>query len=257
MALRPLSGKIIVVTRPKKQADGLVEKLRSAGADVIEAPLIRIAPPKSYGPLDGSLKRLESFDAVIFTSANAAEAFLKRSQKIGLGLPARPKRLFAIGPQTAQTLRRYGWAGARSPRTYRGEELAESLGRVKGWRILIPRAEIAREILPAALEKRGAKVILVDAYRTVADPIGLKVLKDFPLRTIDAVIFTSTSTATRFVEGLGKSRCRRLFKIAAAASIGPITSAALSALGIKAVVQARRATANSLFKELEAHFKKP
>ena len=256
MSLKPLSGKTIVITRPKNQAKDFAESLSSAGARVVIAPTIRISPPSSYARLDAALRHLKAYDALIFTSQNSVEQFFNRAKKVGLKKLPRPKKLFAIGPQTAASLRRHGWHAAKSPEIHRGEELAEALGDVRGLRLLIPRAKVAREELPKILRTKGACVEVVEAYRTLPDKKAAKRLRrEIARGIIDAVTFTSASTVREFVEQIGKPACRRLFKKVAAASIGPVTSSALKSYGINPSLQARKATLRSLIQELQRYFR--
>lgn len=254
MTRGPLFGKTIVVTRPKEQAGKLAAKIKAAGARAVLVPTIRIAPPSSYSSLDKALKILASYEVLVFTSRNAVDSFFGRARSLRLGRLKTPSELFAVGTQTAKALRRHGWKSARAPEIHRGEALARSLGEVKGKRILIPRAKAAREVLPRELRRRGAKVSVVEAYRTVPDKTGLLRLKKALKGRIDAVTFTSGSTVREFVAQAGSAACRGLFKTAAAASIGPITSAALKLYGISPAIQAKKATAESLLQGLKSYF---
>lgn len=234
----------MVVTRPRDQARPLIAALERAGARVVAAPTIRIAPPSSYKALDASLRGLASFDGVLFTSRNAVERFFKRAAALRVRLHA-PRLVFAVGTETAAALRARGWK-ARAPKVHRGEALARALGEVKGLKLLIPRAKAAREVLPAMLRARGARITVAEAYRTVADPAGARALRAADKRGISAVTFTSGSTVEQFFKLFGPARSRKLFARAAAVSIGPVTSAALRALGVKPAAQARKATSEEL-----------
>src|SRR5687768_9370640 len=116
MARGPLSGRTIVVTRPRAQAAGLAERLKRAGARVVAAPLIRDVEPLSYAAVDRALRALPSYDCVVFTSQTAARRFLDRARRLGLRL-SRPARLYAVGRETARALAESGWRAARSPRS--------------------------------------------------------------------------------------------------------------------------------------------
>jgi len=252
---KPLAGRTVVVTRPRRQAAGFVVGLKGAGATVIEAPMIRVAPPSSYAGLDAALRKIASFDATVFTSRNAVESFFDRAGALGIAPPPRPRRLFAVGPMTAAALRERGWRACKTPATFRGEALARALGVVRGQRFLLPRAKVAGEALAKILRRGGAKLTLVEAYRTLPERRGLAPLKKALANGVDAVTFTSGSAVREFCSQLGLPACRRLFKRAVAASIGPVTSAALKAQGLAPGVQARRATASSLLSALKRHFR--
>lgn len=250
-----LKGRTIVITRPQGQGDSLALKLRSDGAKVLLAPVIKIMPPRSYQALDKALHNLDNFDTVLFTSANGVRRFFARAMVLRLGLLPRPKALYAIGTETAAALRQAGWHSARTPAHFRGEALVGELGTVKGRKILIPRALVAREALPENLRRAGARVTCVEAYRTEPDVSSLRRIRRIIKDGIDAVTFTSESTVRHFFAGLGAKACRRLFSRAAAASIGPVTSAALRREGCRPALQASRSTADSLRSALLKHLR--
>ncbi len=247
MAPLSLEGRTIVVTRAQGQAEDLCLRLRRKGARVVEAPLIRFVDPPSFTRLDGALARLAAYDAIVFTSVNAVDRFFARARRLGLGRPAPPKKLFAVGPQTAQALRAAGW-----PTAVPGRRFSLACGQ----RALLPRALVAAADLPRWLRRHGATVLVAPAYQTVLDDAGARRLRRAcASRRIDAVTFTSGSTVDRFVAQLGAAAARRLLKRAAAGSIGPITSQALRAHGLGSIVQARLPTARSLCSALELHFR--
>lgn len=220
----------VVVTRPRAQAAQLVKMLRRCGSRVVLAPTIKIAPPPSYGPLDRAAKR--EYDCVVFTSVNGVERGFHRLKKM-------PKKLYAIGGKTASALRALGCRSVEVPETSVGEALAR---KVDGQRILIVRALKGREDLPRLLRKRGKVVHVAAAYRTVEDRSSAPRLRRLAdAGKIDAVGFTSPSTARSLAAQLGRARWRALFEKAEAASIGPVTTKALRALGVRRVRQARRA----------------
>lgn len=255
MPAKPLRGKTIAVTRPKDQADSLALRLRSAGARVLLTPTILIRPLSSCGRLDAALRRLGSYDTLIFTSANAVNCFFDRARRLRLGNLQKPKWLYAVGPQTIRELRLRGWRGARAPKNHRGEALAALLGDVRGRNILIPRARIAREILPWLLRKNGARVSVAPCYETVANKAGLKRLTEIPPQNIHAITFTSESTVEQLMAHWGPSKGRALLNRTVAASIGPITSAALKKYGVQTIVQAKKSTSSELYAALLLHFK--
>lgn len=113
--MKPLSGRVVLVTRPKSQSAPLVRSLQNAGARVLSTPLIRIAQPSSYKDLDTSLKQLQDYDAILFTSRNAVESFFKRAKKLKIKTQ-RPQKLYAIGPETRKALKERGWHHAKTPR---------------------------------------------------------------------------------------------------------------------------------------------
>src|SRR5581483_10260749 len=156
---------------------------------------IRLAPPASWARLDAAIRRLDRYDAVIFTSANAVERFFVRARRVLGSKPERPPRLFAIGPRTARALADRGWTGVGMPDRFEGDALARRIRARRGWRVLLPRAHRAREALPSALRRRGARVDVVDAYRTVAHRAGLaRIRRALAGGGVRYVTFTSSST---------------------------------------------------------------
>ena len=156
-----------------------------------------------------------------------------------------------------QRLNHFGWPAAILPESSRGEALAKAVRAPAGKRILLPRAQKAREELADILRRRGARVDVVEAYRTVADARSARrILKLAQAGAIDAVTFTSASTVEHFVSQLKLARCRKLFRRTAAASIGPVTSAALKARGIIPRVEASRASHESLLEALSSFFRR-
>jgi uroporphyrinogen-III synthase len=250
MARKPLAGRTVLVTRPEGPSGPLAAGLRALGARVLRAPVIRFAAPRSFARLDAALRRMAEYDAAVFASPRAVESVFARARALGLK-PAAPPRVFAVGPATARALRRRGWR-AVTARRRSAEGLAAAAGRVRG-RILLPRAEQGRAVLPRLLRARGARVDAVTAYRTVPDRRGARRLRRAAARA-DAVVFASGSAVESFLDGLGAAAGRRLFARAAAASIGPVTGAALARRGIKAAVQARRAGTAGLCAALARHF---
>ena len=242
-----LAGKTVLVTRPRSQAAELARMLSGRGARVIAAPAIRIANPTSWSRLDRALRQLQSYETLIFTSANSVARFFDRAEKILGRRPLRPRRLYAIGPQTAKALTHQGWRGIGVPDHYEGEALARRLGQVRGMRILIPRAKKARAVLPKLLRRRGAKVDVVEVYRTVGDEAGLKQIRQIVRQeSADIVTFTSSSTVEHFMKAVSRAGARRFFRRAIAASIGPVTSSTLRGCGVRGMVEAKTYTSAGL-----------
>ncbi|MBI5244514.1 MAG: uroporphyrinogen-III synthase [Elusimicrobia bacterium] len=249
--MRPLSGQTVLVTRPKNQGLELAERLRRLGAKVIRIPLIRTAPPPDWRPLDKALQELKSFYIIVFTSANGVEWFFRRAKLVLGETPSAPPRLYAIGPATAKALRCRGWRAAALSEAFEGEAVARRMSRVSGRRILIPRALAAREILPKLLRKAGARVLAVPAYQTVPDSAGRKLLRRVAAQgRADWVTFASASSVGAFFAALGAKKARRLLRKARAASIGPLTSAALRRRGVEPAAEAARFTAEGLAQAL-------
>ncbi len=243
---RPLSGRRIVVTRARTQASELSARLQALGAEVIEAPAIRIEPLDD-APLVAALDRLGTYRWVVFTSRNAVEIVWRALRARGRDARAfAGARLAAIGPGTAGALEERGLMVDVIPERYVAEGVVAALRDdpgVRGARILLPNAEGARDVLPAELRALGAVVDEVSVYRTVPDPAGAAVARAALERgEVDAITFTSGSTVRFFVAAVGLQAARR----ARLASIGPITSETARRAGLTVDAEAREATIPSL-----------
>lgn len=223
------------------------------GARVLAYPAIKIVPPRSYAALDKSLRNMDSYDWLIFTSANAVEHFMKRCRRLKISpRPFKNLKTCAIGPVTAAAMRRAGIPVSKISRDYVAESVLDALPSVRGIKILIPRAQEAREILPQELKKRGAAVDVVTAYRTVLDSNGAKAIKRLLAgQGVDCVTFTSSSTVNNFFRAAGRRP-----KGALAASIGPITTKTLLSHGWRPSIVAKKPTTAHLARAILNHFKK-
>jgi uroporphyrinogen III methyltransferase / synthase len=178
MALR---GKTVVITRAASQSAELRTGLEDLGARVIECPTIHIVPPASWKPVDDAIRRLNTYNWLLFTSANAVEQFMDR---MGSRRPAIP--IAVVGSSTGKRLGAWGLKPSLVPADFRAEGLLEAFAEnLVGTRILFPRAEVARELLPEELRRRGATVDVVTVYRTVKALVGnigscSRVLRRFP-----------------------------------------------------------------------------
>jgi uroporphyrinogen III methyltransferase/synthase len=261
-AMRPLEGRSVIVTRTRDQAAALAEPLETLGAEVVAFPVIEIAPPQDWAPVDEAARRIEDYDWVVFTSANAVAEFLNRASAVTGDDPvhvlAKPW-VAAVGKSTARTLELVGVQVDLVPEDAHAEGLAvafDELGAGPGWKVLIPRAEHAREVLPEALRTAGADVDVVTVYRTVAAEPDPAVVERLRGGGIDAVTFTSGSTVRHFVDRLtdaGLDPAAQMERLVVA-SIGPVTTSALEKRGFAADVEAAEATVESLAAALAAHF---
>src|ERR687893_511203 len=224
---RPLFGRRVVVTRARAQAGELSADLEKLGAEVHEFPTIEIGPPEDFGPLDAAIRDLDSFGLIAFTSVNGVEAFLKRLQHHGLDLRAFPRdaKVVAIGPATAERIERAGLRVDLIPEEYRAEALIEALRAhpLAGERVLIPRAKVAREVLPEKLREAGAEVLVPPAYETVPSAEGKEGLaRELGAGRIDCVTFTASSTVENFVGAFGSGEAARLLAGARGGVHGPV-----------------------------------
>ncbi|MHB1418631.1 MAG: uroporphyrinogen-III C-methyltransferase [Bacillota bacterium] len=255
---RPLFGKRVVITRAKGQAGLMMEKIEALGGEPWEFPAIGVEEPEDYGPMDRAIAEIENYNWVIFTSANGVEFFFRRMHHFNRDIRALHKaKLGAIGPRTREVLERYGLVVDFVPEEYVAEAVIEGLRSedMKGARVLLPRADIARPVLPEALRERGATVDDVNAYRTVKGRGDAAALREMLLDgTIHAVTFTSSSTARNFAELLPAGELLDLLRGVTVASIGPVTSKTVRGLGLPVDVEAEEYTVDGLIKALVAYF---
>jgi uroporphyrinogen-III synthase len=250
---KSLSGIRVLVGRARHQAGVLSSELRKRGAEVIEIPFIEIRKPRSFQPLDAALKNLDSYDWLILTSVNGVEAMWERLEKLKLRGASNAAlkgllRIAAIGPATKKAIERRGAKVDVVPKEYVAESVVRSLkNKVKGKRVLLVRAKVARDVIPRELRKAGAHVDVVEAYETVVPQSSrarLRASLKNPNKRPHVVTFTSSSTVRNFVELLGggqKARTNSLTEIHMA-SIGPVTSSTLREQDLSVDIVAREFT---------------
>ncbi len=229
----PLAGQTVVVTRARQQAGELSARLRALGAEVVELPVIE------FEPLEFPLPDWTACDWAIFTSANGVEFFFARLQ------PRPGPRLCAIGPATAEALRRRGLEPELVPEEFVAEGVLAALAEkgMAGRRVLLPRAAEARDVLPDGLRRLGAQVDVLPVYRTVA-PAGLeqKAQELFSVLRPQWVTLTSSSTVRHLLAAVP----RQLLAGVRLASIGPVTTRTAREAGLEVTVEATRYTAEGL-----------
>jgi uroporphyrinogen-III synthase len=261
---RPLKGVRVLVGRARHQAGALSAELRKRGAEILEIPFIEIRKPRSFRPLDAALKNLSTYDWLILTSVNGVEAMWNRTEKViqrslqksgpsGQRLRGKSSRalaaglrIAAIGPATKKAIEQRGIKVDVMPKEYIAESVVRSLqGKVRGKRVLLVRARVARDVIPRELRKAGAHVDVVEAYETVIPQSSRRRLQATlknPNKRPNVVTFTSSSTVKNFVELLGPRRKSALLNGVQTASIGPVTSATLRELGLQVDISAREFT---------------
>ncbi|MEX2599411.1 MAG: uroporphyrinogen-III C-methyltransferase, partial [Dehalococcoidia bacterium] len=231
----PLFGKRILVTRARQQASALSRMLAEHGADPIEVPSIEIQPPESYDALDKALMNIQEYDWVVLTSTNGVHAAAERIRQMGKDARALAGvRIAAIGPATAAALGEFGICPDYMPDTFTSEATVEGFKRfdMTGARVLMPRADIATDVLSNGLRGQGATVEDVIAYRTVIpeDAAG-KAREVLESGSVDIVTFTSSSTVKNLMDLLqGDTALLQNVRIA---SIGPVTSETARSLGLR------------------------
>lgn len=247
----PLFGQRIVVTRDRAQAAELTGPLHALGADVVEIPALEIREPADWAPLDAAIARLETYDWLIFTSANGVRYFLERLDASARDLRSLRARVCAVGPATRAAIESAHIKVDLMPQEYVAESLVEAFAgeAMNGKRVLLPRAAVARDVVPVELSNRGAEVDVVEAYRNVApDVLAERVRSAFAVRRPDWVTFTSSSAVKNFVEAAGAGALAGI----RLASIGPVTSRTVRGLQLEVTVEARPSTASSLIEAVLA-----
>lgn len=244
---KPLAGLRILVGRARHQASALSAELKKLGAAVIEIPFIEIRPPRSYKPFDAALRRIAEYDWLILTSVNGVEALAARIKRLRIR-PAQLSHLqiAAIGPATREAIEDLGLHVTIMPKSYVAEAVVERLrSKIKGNRVLLVRAKVARDVIPRELRAAGAHVDVIEAYETVV-PRGsrakLNALMSDPARHPHVITFTSSSTVRNFLNLLPGPKRLRFLDGVKLASIGPVTSATLREYGLQPDLEAKQYT---------------
>lgn len=247
---KPFFGKRVVVTRSREQASELSRRIEDLGGEAWEFPVIEIAEPEDFGPMDEAIGRIESYHWMIFTSVNGVDSFFRRMRHHGRDIrDLKGARICAIGPKTRERLEELCLQVEYVPAEYRAEAVLAGLeGKlVPGERVLLPRADIARTILPETLALMGAIVDNVVAYSTIRGDGESALLREMLEEgMIHYVTFTSSSTVRNFVELLGADRIQKLLENVRLVSIGPITSEAARDLGLTIDMEASEYTIDGL-----------
>ena len=241
-AARPLLGKRVFVTRTRAQAGRLSAMLRDLGAEALEFPAIKIGPPSSFGDLDAALAAPGRFTWVVFGSTNAVDAAWSRLS--GDARSFAGVRIAAVGPATAEALRRRGIEPDLGPPAFTSASLAEAIGAGAG-DVLIPQAENAPDDLVRALSDAGWTCVVAPAYRTSTDDASVSEGRMALDRGVDAVLFTSASTVGSFIDLWGLPP-----KDVAVCTIGPQTSAAAAERGLEVAAEADPHTIEGLVNAL-------
>ena len=253
----PLFGKTVLVTRPKSQAESFAHLLESKGAQIVSFPTIEIVPPRSFQALDGSINKVRSYDWIIFTSVNGVRAFFERLKALGKDIrELNGAKIAAIGDITSRAIEDMGINVDLVPKDFRAEGLIEKFSKqnIKDTNILLPRAKVARDILPQALREMGAQVEVVTAYISKKPTkrktqIIQKLLKE---NKIDVLTFTSSSTARNFFELIPDFKQRD--KKPVIACIGPITAKTVREFGFKPQIIPKQYIVEALADEILEYF---
>jgi uroporphyrinogen III methyltransferase/synthase len=246
----PLFGRRIVVTRAQDQAVEFVERLHSLGADVIEWPVISLQPTPDTTLLDNAIERLDTYDWLIFTSVNGVRFFLDRLDCSSRDLRSLKARICAIGPATRRAIESLHLKVNLMPEEYVAESLVAAFASepLQGKRILLPRAAVARDLIPAELSKLGATIDVVEAYRNeVPADAGARASEIFARsKKPHWITFTSSSTVTHAIAIAGIEALQGV----RIASIGPITSKTIRDHSLKVDAEAKQFTVDGLMQAI-------
>jgi uroporphyrinogen-III synthase len=251
-----LAGKRIVITRAAAQSEVLAKELSALGAIPVLLPLVSFAEPLDPAPMDRAIADFEQFDWLVLTSAQTVRALTQRAEDLVKPLPATGNlRVACVGPVTAEAARAAKLPVEYVAATHNGVALANELGsRLQGARVLLPRSDRANPDLPAALQRYGAQVTEVVAYRTLrpaeTDQGGLEKI----VGQADAILFFSPSAVQHFSETLGAHQLGTVQDSLAITAVGPVTAKALREAGVEGIVVAPDTTAASVIEALEKHF---
>jgi len=255
---RPLFGKTVIVTRTREQASELVDRLTDLGAECLEFPSIQIVPPADWSEMDKAIRGINDFNWIFFTSPNGVRFFFNRMENLHLDLRIlKGIKIGVIGPATAQALAEFHLRADLIPERYQAEYLLEALSHIPltNQKILIPRAEQARDVLPEGLRQMGAEVLVISAYQTLPALEGTEPLKEkLSQEAIDCLTFTSSSTVINFLTLFPRQEILSWLKKVSIACIGPITAQTARNNGLHVNIVAEEYTIPGLVKAIEKYF---
>ncbi|HEX3011929.1 MAG TPA: uroporphyrinogen-III synthase, partial [Syntrophomonadaceae bacterium] len=247
---KPLWGKRIVVTRSRKQASVLADRIMELGGEAIEFPTIEISKENDLSGLYNCFSHIEDYSWIIFTSVNTVDIFFSELSSRGLDIrDLKGIKICAIGPVTKEKLQSKGLQVDILPKEYKAEGIIEELGEnIKlGQMVLLPRARGARGILPESIRQMGAQVDEVYLYQAVpAASISSSTRNSIINGQVDVITFTSSSTVTNFVTMIGSENIRRIADQVKVACIGPITAETARKHGFTVDILARQYTIDGL-----------
>ena len=243
-----LTGKTIVTTRGANQSSELRAGLESLGARVIECPMIEIVPLSDWAEVDRAISQLHTYHWILFTSANAVDQFMKRVETAGRNCET---TVAAIGSATEARLKDWNIVARIVPKDFRAEGLLDAFpSDLTGVRILFPRAETARELLPTELRRRGAHVDVTTVYRTVksrATAAGVRSI--FASEKVDCIVFTSSSTVRHLAEAVSPD-LPGVLGMTAVAVIGPVTRETAKGAGLLPTIEPVHSTIADLIEAI-------
>ncbi len=254
---KPLFGKTVLVTRARNQAKIFAELLEEEGAQVIEFPTIDVAPLRTSTRIDKAIENLDLYNWLIFTSVNGVTFFFQRLREMQRDVrDLKGIRIAAIGEKTKNEINKMGIKVDLIPEEFRAEGLIKLFEKinVNGSRVLIPRAKIARKILPVKLRKMGARVDVLPVYETkMPEKLEIdKLRKLLQNGFIDVITFTSSSTVKNFFSMIGRDK--KIISRSTIACIGPITAETIRSFGVEPEIISGTYTVQGLTKEIASYF---
>ncbi len=255
---KPLFGKNILVTRARAQADDLVQKLESLGANIVMFPTIKLSKDINRAPLGDAVKNLGDYSWIIFTSVNSVESFFETLlQAGGDSRSLSHTKICAIGPSTTKKLSLFGLKTDIQPDEFTTEAIVSVFGDIDilGSKILLPRSDIGTPGLPLGLKKYGARVDEVTAYRICIDSANeQETIGRIRSGLFDLATFTSSSTVKNFVALVGHKNLKKAFSSARVACIGPVTKKTAESYGLKVHIQPEKYTISGLVQSICEHY---
>ncbi len=257
----PLEGKRIVITRPADQADGFAGCLSKLGGVPVKFPVIAVAPPDSWAAADSAIDHMERYEWVLFTSVNGVHAFMGRvlERKRGIKEALAWVKICTVGVRTAEAVEQYGLQVDFVPGEFRAEAIVAGFQEMgaAGEKVLIPRAQIGREILPEELVRMGMKVDVVPVYKIIRPETDVSWLKTMLQNNeIDVVTFTSGSCVRNFIEILGAEEYKILLRGVKIACISPVTVDVARKYGLKTDIVPDNYTVDDLVDAITRFYRK-
>jgi uroporphyrinogen III methyltransferase/synthase len=257
-----LSGKSAMIACSEMKAPHLAAGIEKMGASVRFLPVMEIREFSEQSLMDTALSRLHEYAWILFTSGYAVRYFLEHLQRRNLDPEiCRSIPICAVGPETAAVLKRSGLPAALVPKVYVAEGVLEALSTacggiqaLSGLRFLFPRARVARDFLPMALEKAGAQVEVIACYEAVLpewDPARIQDIRSHPP---DLIVFTSSTTVRNFSALLGQAALE-ITGGAVVAALGPMTAKTAAELGLRVSITPAENTLASLLAAIEDYFR--
>ena len=257
----PLHGRRILVTRAAEQAVEFTEQLRQRGAVVVECPTIHLVPPQQWDEVDAAINAMPSFNWLILTSTNGVRFFFARLRELGRGIhDLQNCKVCAVGPKTAEALQELGIRADLVPEQFTGEGVVAAFQGIdlQGRRILFPKADGARDLIPQQLRSMGAELVAPVVYRNII-PAELPdaARQALEQHQLDAVVFSSPSTVRNLATLVGGvTQLQTMLADLAVASIGPVTTRACQELRLKVTVEPEQATLDDIIHKLEDYFQR-